>query len=326
MKNKSETWFSSWWVALIGLIASCIGIFTFVTSLESISQIWESLTKNAPPPTSFVTWTPTEINARNFVNTVAPAPTLPLIPTSLPTQPPLAISFDHPNVHIELVGGKPGVDIQIFAGGEIISDVEIDIFSAVEDVRGEWRSVERTLINQSSNPATGIVSAELEPGTYGITSITQNMWKYAQIFGRWGIRDPNGRYVPYQIIPFPVNQGMRTRITIRLGMLRVVIVKTDGSIYTNAAYLNLHCQSHGANGEFIKSSDCHSITNNDFIYPQTDRGLLFNSSPEGYRYFFVGDGPYLIFDSSTSCGGLITDITVGPDAVQDIVIESSCSH
>ncbi|MBK8798893.1 MAG: hypothetical protein IPM07_22380 [Anaerolineales bacterium] len=103
---------------------------------------------------------------------------VPLMPNntptiSVPTATPVSIDFNHPNVQIELVTGSPGVDIKIFAGGEVIPDIEVEVKPAVQDAIGQWRTDNRNIPSLESNSSTGIVSTNLEPGTYGITYLTQ---------------------------------------------------------------------------------------------------------------------------------------------------------
>ncbi len=111
---------------------------------------------------------------------------------------------------------------------------------------------------------------------------------------------------------------MRTKITVFLGVLRIVVLDPDGSINMDDS-LDLICQAEDVNGNLIKSPDCHAHANDSFGYPQTDREVLYSTSPEGYRYFYVGSGPYLLHYSTCI---LASDITVSPQEIKDIQVPS----
>ena len=240
------------------------------------------------------------------------------------------IDLRHPNVIIELVDGSPGLEVQIIAEHQIMHKIDLAVSTAVRDSNGDWKSTEETF-EISSDPATGIASADLEPGRYGITDLRQDVRSDGKISGRWGMPDPNGDVLPRQIIPFPVEVGMLTRITVTLGALRVQVMDFAGVI-DFGAHVNLCCQERDAGGAVRKSLDCHDRSDDDCRYPNSDRGVLRNSSHDGYRTWYVGAGDYLVCvanncpEVSVAAEGLATDLVVGANDVLDVQITSQVFH
>ena len=243
---------------------------------------------------------------------------------------PRTIDFSHPNVIIEMVNGPQGLEVQVIAEHQIMREIDLAVSAAVRDSDGRWQST-RDTVEIPSDPSTGIASADLEPGRYGITDLRQNVRSDGKISGRWGIPDPNGNVMPRQIIPFPIEEGMLTRITVTLGALRVRVMDFAGVI-DFGAHVNLCCQERDADGVVGKSLDCHDRSDDDCRYPNSGRGVILDASRDGYRTWYVGAGDYLVClanncpEVSVPAEGLATDLAVGTNDVLDVLVTSQVFH
>jgi len=244
--------------------------------------------------------------------------------TETPQPQPVPVDIGNPSVKIELVDGIEGVDIQFRAGGSVLLDTQAVLVYSVKDAVGDWRTLNEGVIDPNggvplswypyiTDPVTGKVSIELDPGSYGFIDIQRteysNGYGSSMIFGRWGLRDRSteGTNESFQIIPFKVESGKRTKITLDLGLLKILALNSDGTVNTDQS-LFISCQDEGG----LISSDCPSTL------------PLHYTLPEGYRNVYVGTGLYTVFFWTYYCDSSdprvqMNNLSASPGTTNEVV-------
>jgi len=290
-----------WIIAAIGLIASCIAIFAFVTGLETLPEIFSIATKERPTsvqstpvlePTETPWSVPTsELEANSSSEFWTP------MPIGLPT----SVQFENPTVAIQLYAGSNllpsdgAVVLQITGAGSPLQGQEIKFKSAAKTISGEWTAVsvedsavlewERQhnadffIYNIYETDANGMLGAVLPVGDYVLINGCPDCVG-DQLRGTWGIlgREEEGYWL--QVIPFTVISGKITKITVSLAQLNIEVLEADGQAAVGAN-IELFCQTPdiAGNPAPLDIPYCHAYAETDSI---------------GVAAIYLGAGTYYI--------------------------------
>jgi hypothetical protein len=219
--------------------------------------------------------------------------------------------FDNPTVMIEVYQGidnlpqdQGKVVVQIMAGESPLVREEVEFYSAVVSIAGEWatelampRQIYETDIN-------GIVTETLPAGDYILVpsyGSTQN-----DLGGSWGIVGIHEN-TPRNFVPFPIVGGKVTRITVSLAQLDIGVISPDGHVRSGAV-VNVYCQTTDIAGNPVAmDSGCSAEAR--------------KTSAEGIATHYLGAGTYIVklFGENTE----IYDITLAPGEYRLEIIDLS---
>ena len=196
-------------VAALGLIASCIAIFTFLTGIVSIRDILGlgSANGNTVPNSQG----PTSVPISNPTDTDIPIPTS----TSRPQTQPQNVDFSNPNVSITVydeaeLGSNGVARIKVLAGGQPLLNDTVYIQQAAMDIAGYWSVRLAGSTGYSLNEGDGTVEFEREPGDYAV-------WLYSHK-GNWGIEGRRDG-LNVQLIPISIQSSRVIEVMISLARL-----------------------------------------------------------------------------------------------------------
>ena len=177
-------------VVILGIIASCIAIFTFLTGRQSIIEVISrpstlpdfTKTPDLSPRTS-----PTMLQEESLTPTATPTQLV-----LSPTGTPMVIDSRNPGVSISLIdlpsassSQQGDVRIQFLAGNEPLRDMEIQLFSISEDITGKWTIAPvggSGILNTDQN---GVIFESLDPGNYAVWNGDYTA-TWNPLHGSWG--------------------------------------------------------------------------------------------------------------------------------------------
>jgi len=266
-------------IAGIGLCASCIGIFSFITGWQTIPD----LINTAIPTTSdYVASTPTLRFTPTMLATSTNQPEINnnTQPTVEVNSTPEIIPFENVTTTIDRSSGSTSFIIQILGGGKPLQKTtRIDVARAAQAISGEWTiDPSVTYYKTHELDVNGMVKDSVPPGDYIMFTSSETAW-FDNLGGTWGIfglRSSN----EIQIIPFSVQADKTTKVTISLAKLDVGVLSPDGHAVSDAlVYVYCQGQDIAGNPIALEKSGCRR-------YEKTDT--------TGIATFFIGAGTYII--------------------------------
>lgn len=189
-------------IAIIGLIASLIAIFTFLTGIVSIMDFTGASQKpeNNPQPVSTVDYGNNSVSEQATLS----APTL-------------------------QDKSKGGVKVTITGGNNPLPNIPIVFAPATKDISGKW-TAKFEGGNLYSTDSNGIIETDLDSGTYALLDRSGASRNNDCLGGSWGITgsDANGNEIEMAI--FSISTGIVTNVDIPLARLDVGLLSAiDGS-------------------------------------------------------------------------------------------------
>jgi hypothetical protein len=297
-----------WIVAGIGLCASCIGIFSFLTGWQTVpdivntampaTSIYASLT-----PTLFLTPTPLATSTNQPETDNNTQPTIEINST------PEIIPFENVTTTIERSSGSTGFIIQILGGGKPLQKItRLDVARATQAISGEW-TIDPSVVNSTTHEldVNGMVTDSVPPGDYIMFTSSETAW-FDNLGGTWGIFGLGFSY-EIQLIPFSVQSDKTTKVTISLAKLDVGVLSPDGHAVSNAL-VYIYCQGKDIAGNPIalEKSGCKNR------FEKTDT--------TGLATFYVGAGTYIVEVAWGSPSTVRYDITVSPGENKTEIIQT----
>lgn len=266
-------------IVIIGLIASCIAIFAFVTGKQSIFDFFGSSTPiiNAPPTQrNNNTPYPSDTPEISIIPSETPKPT-----SRPPASPPKTIEFDNPAVSIvvkssDISDGTGAAHFEFYADNTPLRDISLLFVPAVVDISGRWTSSYEagTVYKTDSN---GVIDVSLEPGDYAaVNEDAGAVWN--KLMGAWGIQASSSNGYPTEMIIFPVEAGKTTEITVNLSVLEIGLISSNGDALKDKL-INLYCQGKDIAGKIVPSDRCQWFEKTDIT---------------GLATFYLGAGTYYI--------------------------------
>lgn len=318
LSPKPKTGSGAFIVAAIGLIASCIGIFAFVTGLETLPDIINS---SEHPPL------PSQTQQLTLAENDSQATTLPdelqggMISACNP-QPignSRKIPSDNPGVSVEMFKDANlttlGAVIVRLSGANAPLAGELTlVYPAVRSISGQWTLRDKIgLIEWPGDyfPNRGyetdyngeIIVCPIPSGDYVLIPAGAVYFaKYLQ--GTWGVPG-----LENELIPIPVEAGSVTIVSIRLAQLDVGVISPNGTAQTDIV-VYAYCQTNNIAGAPVSDetrSGCamHPVRKTD---------------SRGVATFYLGSGTYFV--EAEGCETL-TDIHLDPAAYQEVIIRQT---
>ncbi len=195
--NKNEGLGNKPIIVLIGLIASCIAIFAFVTGRQSIIDIIST-----PLVKPELLNTPLFVE-RSATPTNQPSPTVmpdtPIPTIAEPTTTPMVIDSSNSGVSITIrdlpsnSSGQGNIRIQFLAGNEPLRNVGIWFHKATQDITGKWTLTEGVTRNggymvADNTNENGIIEDTLDVGNYAAYNQGYNDGNLTALNGTWGVK------------------------------------------------------------------------------------------------------------------------------------------
>jgi hypothetical protein len=249
-------------VVIVGIIASALTLFSFLTGIFSIKDIFPDNSNpqySLPPAQPIVTEPPYRANDP--------------VATDVPSSP-------------ESISNENNLSITLLAGGAPIREdfLSFLISPASKDIAGSWTALEDS--GQTYEPdINGVISASLSPGEYALV-YTEGGRYHTPLGGSWGTvtgMKPNG--YRQQLVVFSINSGEKTEIEIPLATLEVGLLSKSGEALREK-YVKIYCQGTDVSGKKIPAEDetgCYAV------YGHTDA--------TGLVSFNLGAGTYVIYVS-----------------------------
>jgi hypothetical protein len=266
-------------VVILSLIASCIGIFVFVTGKQNISAIFGSstpITNASPAQRDTNTPFPSELPEAPLIASATARPTI-----APPASPPKTIDFDNPAVSIvlkssEISDGNGMAHFEFQADNTPLRDISLLFVPAVIDIAGRWTSGYEAGTIYKTDP-NGVIEVALEPGNYAaLNRDAAAVWN--KLMGNWGIQGSNSNGRLIEMIVFPIEAGKTTEITVELSILEIGLISTNGDALKNKL-IYVHCQGKDIAGNIIPSDRCKWNEQTDIA---------------GLATFYLGSGTYFI--------------------------------
>lgn len=265
-------------IVVLGLIASCIAIFTFITGRQSIPEVLGTrlFIPSQNPPS--IAHSSTE---EASTPTAMPQPTeSAALVLKGPTSIPQVVEFDNPAVSITVTDSgdtrKQGnVHFQFSAGDTPLRNVALLFASATQDITGRWTAADAIGQIYKSNP-DGVINVLLAPGDYAALNMDGSA--YNQLMGAWGIQASSSDGLPTEMIVFPVVVGKTTDIVVSLARLEIGLISTQGDALKGKA-AKIDCQGTDIAGKKVPSGRCE-------VYQKTDI--------TGVATFNLGPGTYMV--------------------------------
>jgi hypothetical protein len=236
MTNKPD-WGRNPAIVLIGLIASIIAIFAFITGIQSIRDLSSSDATPAPALQSLATATmKVGMGGDTMVTTEVPRSTSTRRPTTTPTATEMPkpsptpyiekIESDFPGMTIQVIDdisdeSTGQVVIRVFAASSAVDPYALYVDHAVKDIAGNWQTV----------GAAGHSIHTYDDGTCVATPLEEGY--YTMYYGSGAIDCWGGGEYPYVI--FPVFAGKTTVVEITFGVLEVGVLNANGSASTGTS-------------------------------------------------------------------------------------------
>lgn len=275
-------------VVIVGIVASVLTLFSFLTGIFSIKDIFpssEGNTQYSPPPTEYVvTEAPYEANVP--------------IATDAP------ITTDESNLKITLLAG--GAPLR----GDFLSFL---LSPANKDIAGNWTALEDGGYTYAPD-VNGLISASLSPGDYALVYTDEGRY-HAPMGGNWGTTGMNPNGVRQQMIVFSINPGEVTNIEIPLATLEIGLLSKSGEALREK-YIKVSCQGSDVSGKKIPAE---SETGCVGVYGHTDAtGLVRFNVGAGTYVIYVSEDPAAYDDINQEIYKF--DINLAPNEVQRIII------
>ena len=263
--SQNEHWTNKPLIAIVGLVASIIGIYTFLSGNENVNETLagKTPTKYSNIISADITLSPTVVTQPTATRDIS---------TSTPkaTPVPETIEFENPSVSIKvyddptITSGKGKVQIQIISGNNPLTDVSLMLFPATIDIVGAWSAPFGGGGNVYKTNTNGIIEVEEDPGNFAVyNNDSSAVWN--QMMGTWGIKVAysNSHFLPIQSVILPVYSGKRTEIKISLAKIEIGVI-LDGEAYDDA-FISVYCLDKDIAGN-IKLVSCNAGHN----YRRTD--------------------------------------------------------
>lgn len=296
-------------IVFIGLIASCIAIFAFITGIDNIRQFFSSNTNYSN--------TPNQPNENTYIITDTPAE-----PQVISQEPVKTRNYKNVTITMQDWNEEPGqgkVKIQWLAGSKPINRKSTGITEADFDVLGvptaNWTSTDANYAD-----INGIVEFVVKPGQYALLDVRSLLsgGESTSIAGMWGEIGQLDTGHKMIMVIFPVQEGKMTTVIVHLALLQFGILNSNGTqALTNACSFNLYCQGQDISGNMIPSDAC-----GDNTYNNNTRC----TNLSGIAEFYVAPGVYFLIDGKYDTGnglnydGLIeTNISI--DGTSEYYIE-----
>jgi hypothetical protein len=276
-------------VVIVGIVASVLTLFSFLTGIFSIKDIFPNNNDNpqysSPPIQDIATEVPYEANDP--------------ITTDVPTS-----------------SNESNLCITLLAGGAPLRDdfLSFLISPASKDIAGNWTA----LIDGSesySPDINGVISASLDAGEYALVFLEGQRY-HAAFGGSWGTNigmKENG--YRQQLIVFSINPGEKTSIEIPLSKLEVGLLSNSGEALRDK-YIKVSCQGTDVSGKKIPAdaeTGCYDV------YGHTDEtGLVTFNLGAGTYVIYVSEDPAAYDDINQEIYKF--DVNLAPNEVQRIII------
>ncbi|MFZ5822691.1 MAG: hypothetical protein ACOYYJ_22595 [Chloroflexota bacterium] len=280
-------------VVIIGIVASVLTLFSFLTGIFSIKDIFSSDNNSSqyssPPTQHIVTEAPYEANV------------------------PIATTFPDSS---ESTLDENNLSITLLAGGAPLwgDNLGFLIPQANKDIAGNWTALREGGVLYYPD-VNGVVSALLDPGEYALVFKDAEIY-HASFGGSWGTvtgMKPNG--YRQQMIIFSINSGEKTKIEIPLATLEVGLLSNSGEALKKK-YVKVYCQGTDVSG---KKTLAENATGCYSVYGHTDA--------TGLIKFNLGAGTYVIYVSEDPPGSKDIqqdiykfDVNLEPNEIKRIII------
>ena len=278
-------------IVIVGIVASVLTLFSFLTGIFSIKDIFSSNNDNpqySSPPIQQNVATEAPYQAND-----------PIATEDVPT------SSDESNLSITLLAG--GAPLR----GNFLSFL---LSPATKDIAGNW-----TALNDSgetySPDLNGVISASLDAGEYALVFLEGQRY-HAAFGGSWGTNigmKENG--YRQQLIIFSINPGEKTNIEIPLSKLEIGLLSNSGEALRDK-YIKVSCQGTDVSGKKIPAdaeTGCYDV------YGHTDEtGLVTFNLGAGTYVIYVSEDPAAYDDINQEIYKF--DVNLAPNEVQRIII------
>jgi len=301
--NQETNW--NRFAGVIGIIASCIAIFVFLTGWESI---WAIIQKSQQPsqPTAIST---TITNSEVTRAIALPADTNVKLPTSTPRPANFQLIESGDNYKIEhALTGHTEVEVILdHPKGFPLDEQALEVQSVVKDIAGDWQysgySVARLHFAPESMSEVELTSGDwaLVQGTAIRTNNIRGFWGNAMI----------GPYDKHGLI-FHVDDGYTTRVTILIGRLEIGVLDPAKNVALVNQYVWIACQSADIAGNIITDTNCDNEHGVDVSVEETDA--------TGIATFFVAGGRYIICSEEHLEENCTYDIVLSPGEDKRVTI------
>jgi len=269
-------------IVLIGLIAACIGIFTFVTGRQSITEIVGGPpTESSPTANGLAADTARQLSA----TAIPPAQSQMPSPTSTPSARVVetALLEEGENYRIEQISnGQTLAKVYLIVpSGFPLGDLKLQVYPAVNDIAGNWQLASTYGTGWSQLSPQGTVEWPLEEGDYVL--VQSHTFGDSIISGKWG----NDAF-QYQGVVFAVRDGWTTVVNITISKLEIGVLDPTNTFVPSNMAANLHCQGRDLAGQVISDLDC------DGIASRNDDGAWKWLDTTGIALFWTGPGTYFV--------------------------------
>ncbi len=282
-------------VVIVGIIASVLTLFSFLTGIFSIKDIFpnnSSNSYNSSPPQAVATEVPYQADTQIATNTTA-------ITAS-------EDSSEQNNLNITLLAG--GAPLK----GNYLSFL---ISPASKDIVGKWTALEDS--GQTYEPdVNGVISASLSPGDYALVYTNVSQY-HASLGGSWGTvgMNPSGHHE--QMTVFSINPGEKTNIEIPLATLEIGLLSKSGDALREK-HIEVSCQGTDVSGKKIRL-DYYDETGCATVTGQTDAtGLVSFNLGAGIYVIYISEDPPASDDIQQDIYKF--DINLAPSEVKRIII------
>lgn len=263
----------------IGLIASCIAIFVFLTGRQSMWDILKA--SNIPVPTFAPASTVPPIQITDSI----PSPTDTPLPTHTPRPVETRLIENEENYRIEQISnGNTVVEIYLIVPSGFPVDRQRFVAKPViRDIAGNWQFDREKREIYLAVSSTGIAQAEAPSGNY-LLALTSAVYEN-YLSGWWGNTTIYIPVVRYQGILFSVQQGWTTSVTLTISRLEIGVLDSSGTNALPDISVKLFCQGQDVAGKIVPDPKCEGGPGINNIE---------NTDSTGVATFFVGPGTYFI--------------------------------
>ncbi|MCB0018626.1 MAG: hypothetical protein KDE09_12615 [Anaerolineales bacterium] len=275
MSGEKKRWYEQPVFLVIGIVASCLTIFGFVTSLFSLRDLY-SLFVDSPSPSP--TRTNPEVPNNQELDLTTPTVSLQTVsPTSLPIK-----NYETATVvmsQLPFASGLGTVNVRWVSAGDVqLENFEITVSEVIIDIRGTPVADSRVGQSRGTTDRNGEIQFDdLPPGDYAMILDDDGH----SAMGAWGEQgEYNGR--SREMIIFPVEAGMQTEIVVILSLLEIEVWNLSGSKVFKDEHLYLMCEDRDIAGNLIPSDRCNGEVLWEYDYPT------------GVAQFHVGPGTYFL--------------------------------
>ena len=318
MKKRSHDW-----AVILGLVATIITIFVFLTGWQSIWDIFRSL-PTSPLSTATVDRNEASIpTARAELVTVSTSTDQPTDSHQQTPESPIDLAVDYPvhsGINLNLVRSQSSgvkISIQIPGGGtpaqKLLADAQFTLWPSIKDITGQW-AINRDGGNLKSDitlDQSNVTFVSLSPGNYAIED--------DGFYGLLGCTTPfmpNGGIDSIPFIPFPIQNGYETDIVFTPARLDVGVLSLSGNAQ-NGVSIGVDCQGSDISGKPIAYNPACS---NQQCAISVGFGITDSS---GLATIFMAPGTYMIrMDTGTGWGNnyIQSGIELTPGDIKRIIL------